>query len=82
MYSSTVVSSQDDTLIIRFLYVGHVDNPNVKLSSEHDALEWLPVDEFARQMSTTSWGEGVLCAMRHGFLRSLSSGNATTIALA
>lgn len=68
VYSSTSTSSQDGTLIIRFLYLCHIGNDEVRLSFEHDAFEWLPPEEFCQQLSTTSWGEGVLCTMRQGLL--------------
>ena len=68
VYTTSRLSSDGATTIVRFLYLTDVSDDKVVLSREHDRYEWLAVRDFCEIMDDTAWGEGIRYIANHGIL--------------
>jgi 8-oxo-dGTP diphosphatase len=56
----TTTQLKDDENIVRLLLVGRINGDNeVRLSFEHDAFRWLPIDEALTAFPHPVWGVGL-----------------------
>lgn len=54
---------------VRFLYIGKLlVNHDIKLSFEHDALEWMPLDEVLEKYDHPIWIDGLKYLISHDLL--------------
>lgn len=69
-YTMSRLSSRGDTVIVRFLFVAHVEVDTVTLSHEHDAYEWCEAPVFQAALTGTAWGEAIDFLITRGIIAS------------
>ncbi len=68
VYAFTKYESEKDKIIMRLLYVTRVKNTDVKLSHEHDAYWWYPIESLREVFSDTSWAPAIDFVLEHDLL--------------
>lgn len=69
VYAMSRLSPRSDEVIVRFLFVAHVDvAAAVTLSYEHDAYEWCDLASLRNVFEDTSWGEAIEFLATHHIL--------------
>jgi 8-oxo-dGTP pyrophosphatase MutT (NUDIX family) len=73
-YNSTGWDEKTRNVLRRHLYIGAIamGSPEVRLSSEHDAWEFLRPEEAAQRFASTAWAEGIEFVLEHSLQDRLS----------
>lgn len=64
----TSTNNHENDVVIRFLCIAKVINPDVKLSFEHSNYQWMTLEEILESFEEISWAKGLRYGLQHGIL--------------
>lgn len=61
----THADDSDDLVVLRFLCATEVKSPDIKLSFEHSAYEWMSIEDVVNRFETISWVIGIRFGLKN-----------------